>query len=433
VTQRILLQKATRIEGNADIQVEIENGQVRAARFVVQDFRGFEKLTQGKQAESIPHLVSRICGLCSSAHQVASLRAIESALRIEVPPAVARLRRIAVLGEWISSHALSYFFLTLPDAAGLGRGVFDLMQEDPAVAGEAFALRQAGTRIVEIIGKRAVHPVSLGVGRMLLQPTGEELAEVGRIAGEVAARALDLIERLGRNPAPRMALPFPRGHAVKYMIYDDRSGEDCFRVFDAQGQPMLAFAADAFEDNVSEMRVDWSLAKLPYLSSLGFPEGIVLVGPLSRLNREDGVLQQPELAGLPLAERLRDPSDRGLDSYDSCRLLEIFWAAKQIEALQREDLVPGPSGPMDLTQSGKGIGLVEAPRGLLAHIQVINRGVIESLRLLVATQVNNAFINLSLLDLAERHVEGDALSKAGEDLLARCVRTFDPCLTCATH
>ena len=49
------------------------------------------------------------------------------------------------------------------------------------------------------------------------------------------------------------------------------------------------------------------------------------------------------------------------------------------------------------------------------------------------TQFSNAYINLVLRDLAERHVDGDRLSEAGEPLLARCIRVFDPCVTCATH
>jgi NAD-reducing hydrogenase large subunit len=55
------------------------------------------------------------------------------------------------------------------------------------------------------------------------------------------------------------------------------------------------------------------------------------------------------------------------------------------------------------------------------------------MRLLVATQFNNAYINLVLRDLAERHVDGDGLSEEGERIIAHAVRVFDPCLTCATH
>jgi len=87
----------------------------------------------------------------------------------------------------------------------------------------------------------------------------------------------------------------------------------------------------------------------------------------------------------------------------------------------------------DLEASGRGIGVVEAPRGVLVHNYLVNRGLMERMRLLVATQFNNAYINLILRDLAERHVDGNGLSETGEQTIARCVRVFDPCLTCATH
>jgi NAD-reducing hydrogenase large subunit len=182
------------------------------------------------------------------------------------------------------------------------------------------------------------------------------------------------------------------------------------------------------------MRADWSLAKFPYLVDLGFPEGILLVGPLSRLFQAGGVLDDPELADLTLTQWLRDPASLYLDYLDECRLLEIFWAAKQILShLVEVDLGQMTANGADLEGSGKGIGIVEAPRGVLVHNYLVNRGTMERMRLLVATQFNNAYINLVLRDLAERHVDGDGLSEAGEQLIARCVRIFDPCLTCATH
>ena len=182
------------------------------------------------------------------------------------------------------------------------------------------------------------------------------------------------------------------------------------------------------------MRVDWSLAKFPYLADLGFPNGILLVGPLSRLTLEGGVLDDPELAGYELTRWLGDPAARSLDSLDECRLLELSWAARQIlKHLDEVDLGQMNCREGDLEGSGWGIGVVEAPRGVLVHNYTINRGAMERMRLLVATQFNNAYINLVLQDLAERHVDGDGLTEAGEQIIARCVRVFDPCLTCATH
>jgi NAD-reducing hydrogenase large subunit len=434
MSERILLKKATRIEGNADIHIQVRDGRVEAARFMVQDFRGFEKLTQGKMVESVPHIVSRICGLCSTAHQVAGFRAIEHALGIEVPASVHKLRQIAVWGEWIASHALSYFFLTLPDALGTTRGAFDLMQEHPDVARDAFFLRESGNRILEIVGKRPVHAVALGVGRLNIAPTPEDLAEIRSIATEVKETAHRLIASLDTQAEREAHIPFPVGHSVNLMSYDGRTGQERFRAVDRHGELIEAFDRETFGDHISEMRVDWSLAKFPYLTRLGFPDGILLVGPLSRLFQEGGVLDDAELGEFELSKWLRDPAGLYLDYLDECRLLEIFWAAKQIlRYLDEVDLSQMTANVTDLAGSGRGIGVVEAPRGVLVHNYLVNQGTMERMRLLVATQFNNAYINLVLRDLAERHVSGDGLSDAGEQVVARCVRVFDPCLTCATH
>jgi NAD-reducing hydrogenase large subunit len=434
MSKRLYLQKATRIEGNADIHIEVQDGRVEAARFMVQDFRGFEKMTQGKAAQSVPHMVSRICGLCSTAHQVAGLRAIEDALAIQVPTTVHCLRQVALYGEWIASHALSYFYLMLPDVLGEGRGIFDLMQDHPDVARDAFFLRKSGQRIVEIVGKRPVHPVALGVGRFHVLPTPAELDEIRRIASDVQETARRLIGSLDGQPPREIQIPFPTAHQVNCMSYDGRPGQGRFQVYDRSGVLREAFDRESFGDHVSEMRVDWSLAKFPNLSDLGFPDGILLVGPLSRLFLEDGVLDDPELARFQLTDDLRDPGARSLDYLDECRLLEVFWAARQILShLDEVDLTQAGGDDADLTGSGWGIGVVEAPRGVLVHSYTLNGGTLERMRLLVATQFNNAYINLVLRDLADQYVDGEGLSAAGEQMVARCIRTFDPCLTCATH
>jgi coenzyme F420-reducing hydrogenase alpha subunit len=169
------------------------------------------------------------------------------------------------------------------------------------------------------------------------------------------------------------------------------------------------------------------------LTELGFPEGIVIVGPLSRTFREDGSLDDPELRDSPLLLHLRRRDVLDLESIDACRLLEIFWASKRILSLVGKINLTQVSEPADLKGSGKGIGVVEAPRGVLVHSYLVKQGCLERMRLLVATQFNNPFMNLLLRDLAERHLAGDRLSQEGEHFIGRCIRVFDPCLSCATH
>ena len=76
---------------------------------------------------------------------------------------------------------------------------------------------------------------------------------------------------------------------------------------------------------------------------------------------------------------------------------------------------------------------MEAPRGILVHSYLIRKGTLEKLRLLVATQFNNAYINLLIKDLSQKYLVGDTISPEGEHLIGRCVRLLDPCLSCATH
>ncbi len=432
MTKKIILKKATRIEGNANVEIEIEQGRLKTARFVVYDFRGFEKFMQGRRVEHIPALVSRICGLCSAAHQVAGLKAIEDALGIQVPRSIDLLREAVVLGEWIGSHSLSYFYLTLPDFMGSSGGFFELMQTHPEVAREAFELRKAGQRIVEVLGKRATHPVALTIGGFSSLPTAADLQEVGEIAAAVKDRVQAFIIQAGRDEPQEPEISFPADQQLNFLSYESSDGKQ-FKAFDRWGDLTASFPYDEFSDNVAEMRAEWSFAKFPYLERFGFPQGILMVGPLARSYQEKGPLNDPELQEFELARRLGDRTSLSLESFDSCRLLEIFWAAKRILSLLEEVSLDVP-GTMEFAEaSGQGIGVLEAPRGTLVHNYMVNRGVLERAKLLVATQFNNAYINMLIRDLAEKHSEGDRLSQRGEWLIGHCIRLFDPCLSCATH
>jgi coenzyme F420-reducing hydrogenase alpha subunit len=166
---------------------------------------------------------------------------------------------------------------------------------------------------------------------------------------------------------------------------------------------------------------------------LGFPTGIMLVGPLSRSFQENSFLHDEDVSNLELAGMLHDRASLTLESYDACRLLEIYWAAKKTLRLLDEVDLSQMNTEVDFKASGQGIGVLEAPRGILMHSYLVNQGKIERMRLMVATQFNNAYINLLLRDLAEKHLSGDSISSEGEKLIGRCVRIFDPCLSCATH
>src|ERR1041385_281617 len=112
----IVIDPVTRIEGHAKITLHLdEQGEVADARFHVTQFRGFEKLCEGRPFTEMPSLMARICGICPVSHLVASAKACDAIMAVRIPETAARLRRVMNLAQVIQSHALSFFHLSSPD------------------------------------------------------------------------------------------------------------------------------------------------------------------------------------------------------------------------------------------------------------------------------------------------------------------------------
>ena len=97
---------------------------------------------------------------------------------------------------------------------------------------------------------------------------------------------------------------FPADQQLNFLSYFSDAKQ--FNVYDRGGNLTASFNHDEFSDNVAEMRAEWSFAKFPYLERFGFPQGILLVGPLARLYQENGPLNDLELQEFPLARWLGD-------------------------------------------------------------------------------------------------------------------------------
>jgi hypothetical protein len=99
----------SRIEGHAQVVIEVQDGQVVAARFQATELRGFDYLVRGAPAEQMPVIVPRICGVCSTAHHVAAVRALEDAFGV-TRRRRADHRELLMLGQLLQTRRLSGFF-----------------------------------------------------------------------------------------------------------------------------------------------------------------------------------------------------------------------------------------------------------------------------------------------------------------------------------
>nr|MCU0255228.1 nickel-dependent hydrogenase large subunit [Vicinamibacterales bacterium] len=163
--QTITIDPVTRIEGHSKITISLdEHGQVSNARFHVTQFRGFEKLCEGRPFYEMPSLMARICGICPVSHLIASAKACDGILAVRIPETAANLRRILNLGQIVQSHALSFFYLSAPDLL-LGmdgdpatRNVVGLFAADPEFTRSGIRLRQFGQQVIEWLAGKRIHP-----------------------------------------------------------------------------------------------------------------------------------------------------------------------------------------------------------------------------------------------------------------------------------
>src|SRR5215471_13598340 len=166
--KKIVIDPVTRIEGHSKISIHLdEQGRVEEAYFHVTQFRGFEKFCEGRPFYEMPSLMARICGICPVSHLIASAKACDQVLAVRIPPNAARLRRVLNLAQIVQSHALSFFYLSLPDLL-LGkdahpehRNLLGVVANHPDMARDGVRLRQFGQSAIEMLSGKRIHPAWL--------------------------------------------------------------------------------------------------------------------------------------------------------------------------------------------------------------------------------------------------------------------------------
>ena len=119
----ISIHHVTRLEGHGNIYVNVRDGKIEKCEWNIPEApRFFEAMVVGRKWNELHHITSRICGICSIGHTLASLKATETAMNIKISKQDLRLRKLALHGENIQSHVLHVGYLVLPDLLGVGSG-----------------------------------------------------------------------------------------------------------------------------------------------------------------------------------------------------------------------------------------------------------------------------------------------------------------------
>jgi NAD-reducing hydrogenase large subunit len=379
---------------------------------------------------------------------MASAKAGDAILAVDIPPAAEKLRRLMNLGQIVQSHALSFFHLSAPDlllgfdAPPASRNVLGLIAADPDLARSGIRLRQFGQEIIQFLGGQKIHPawaVPGGVRGPLpeegLNRIREWLPEVRRTTLSAIALFKKLLKKYEHEA--HIFGNFPT--LFLGLIADDGSWEHYgghLRFVDSFGN-IIADQIDPanYKEYIGEAVDPASYLKSPYYRPLGYPEGCYRVGPLARLN----ICQR---MGTPLAdqelENFRELGRGAVTSsfqYHYARLIEILGAIEKIEEIIEDRSILGNHLRADAgVNKLEGVGVSEAPRGtLFHHYQVDEKGLVQKVNLLIATGQNNLAMNRTVAQIARHYIHGSEIPEGMLNRIEAGIRAFDPCLSCSTH
>jgi F420-non-reducing hydrogenase large subunit len=459
--RQVLIDPITRLEGHGKIDIFLDHkGNVERAYMQVPELRGFEVFCKGRPAEDMPQITSRICGVCPTAHHMASTKALDALYQVDPTSAGRKIRELVYNTFFLEDHALHVFvlggpdFIVGPDAPPEQRNIVGVIGKVGIEAGKrVIATRKRLRELIAYFGGKVVHPVLGLPGGVSKALAPEELPKFKQLAQDgldFSLWTLDVFKQvvLGNPDYVAMIKSDPYTHKTCYMgMVDERNKVNFYdgklRVVDCDGKEICRFAPHEYLDYVAEHVEPWSYMKFTFLKKRGwkgFNEGpdtsIYSVAPLGRLNASDGMATPKAQAAYEEFYKILGgkPVHHTLANHWA-RVIEMIQAAERMLELVNDPEITSPEVRRIPTAVPKeGIGVVEAPRGtLFHHYQTDERGLITMANLVVATANNAARIAMSVERAAKGLIKGGNVNEGLLNKVEMAFRAYDPCLGCATH
>jgi F420-non-reducing hydrogenase large subunit len=459
--REIVIDPITRLEGHGKITIFLnDDGNVDNAYFQVPELRGFEKFCEGRRAEDLPIITTRICGVCPVAHHMAGAKALDAAFNVEPTETAKKLREIEYCGYFIYDHILHFYFLggpdfvVGPDAPAAKRNILGVIEKAGLeVAGEVIKHRAYGQRITGILGGRPTHPVSAampgGIAKALSEPDRDDIEDMLKSCNEFAKLSLKIFDDIVLKNADYVSLITSDPYKLEtcYMGTVDKNNKVNFydgdvRVVDTEGKEFVKFGPSEYLDVIEEHVEPWTYVKMPYLKKIGwkgFVDGpgtsLYRVGPLGRLNASEGMatpLAQAEyermyktLGGKPVHATL---------AFHWARLIELMYATERGLELIKDPEITSKDIRNKPGKPGEGVGIVEAARGtLIHHYQLDENALAKKVNLVVATTHNAPGICMSVKNAAQGIIKDGEVNDGLLNKVEMAFRAYDPCFACATH
>ena len=421
----INVEHVTRVEGHGNIVLNVKDGRIEKIEWQVSEApRFFEAMLRGRNYWELQPITSRICGICSIGHSLASLKATEDAFGIEISEQTYALRHLAINAENMQSHILHIGYLAAPDLFGVG-SVFPLVNSHHRDALlKIVKLHRLANEMSDLICGRTTHPLTLVVGGFSKIPSERQLVE---LKGQLNDNKRTLREIAGAIKEVADGLPdFSReteyialSSDKEYALYEGViTSTDTGKHIDYRN----------YRDVLQEYIVPQSTAKYAKHVRESY-----MVGALARFNINSRQLSSDALEIADLFELKPICYNPFMNTI--AQIIEIMHniddSIDWIDFLLDRGLKD--EKPVDFrVKEGRGVGLVEVPRGLLVHDYTFDEyGKCVKANCIIPTNQNHGNIQKDMeafvpqiLDKPEKEIELN---------LEMLVRAYDPCISCSTH
>ncbi len=416
----ITINHIAKMEGHTGFVAHILDGNVTKAKMETKEgARLIEGVLLGRDYFEVPMITGRICGICPIVHFLSTTHAIETAFGIKVSSQTIALRKVMELLQIIHSHALHMFFLSLPDFFEIENDL-NFIKKYPKETKAILRVRQFAIDMVEAIGGRVVHPLTIEVGGFKKLPSIETINKALADYNSIIGDALFVGE-------------FAR--KIKYPDFERKT--EMIALYDKDEYEVLwgnivtldnkKYKVKEFYEKIQELHQPFEKVKRTHYKGEPY-----FTGALARLNINFDLLN-------PKAKKLWQDSKIPVPTYNIfyntfAQAVEIVHCIEEINKIFKQ------LGKIDQKntkvkvkpKAGEGYGAVEAPRGILLDYYKFNKdGKVLAANIVTPTAQFLANLDADLkaylpniykLPIAKRRIK-----------IRTLVRAYDPCISCATH
>jgi len=454
MVKRIMINPITRMSGFMELDVIVDDeGRVTEAKTKGTMFRGFEQMMVGRSPFDAIYLTQRICGICSTAHSVGASMALEDALGV-IPTEQGRYLRDIIHGcEFLQNHIRHFYQYGLPDFVRIPNNntIYATKQTDyrlPNQVNDVLAthyydslpISRLGHELLAVFGGKAPHNHGIFVGGYSTPATVDKLVKAKSILQQIAAFVIEKMipdvyvlakyysdyYHIGAGPRNLMTFgvfndytelgtlyvgsgiyqegkfqAFDREKITEHLDHSWYTGQSSYRPFDTMPEP------DMDKPNA------YSWVKAPRYDDHPFE-----VGPLARLwisgEYRNGISTMDRIIARTLeVNKIIDVITRLLDQIIPDTMVQERW---------------------QVPETSQGAGLVDTTRGALGHWLKIDKKQLSFYQIITPSAWDFSASTTDCKGTAEQSLIGTTIADPDNPVeLGRILRSFDPCMSCATH